>query len=567
MGAMAMLCSDRGVCALLGFPVNAVTLGKALLAGALLLLGLLLLCSSGTNRRPATMMALASCLGGWALWPRGPPRGHLESSGFADDDEAYENRKLRAQVVVLREDLTAKDNLGGKDYLTGYYELKAPSVLDGEWALVSRVPSLCRDRNSSTVFHVSIGYRSGTPLASFLQTACPGFDEAVPLAIDRAVARAAALHVPSWDALCVTVRVETFNVPLDDVLRTEPTGATWRASNATMRRLATIGCRKLSLPSRLEQPPLTPSCINLTRPDHASLSRRLMKACKLPHDADALRSTYPSTVAEALSRPVCQQLHPRNATVGRGLWPTQAKAPLRPRWLRVLGDSVAYSMVGVLARAFFTGSVGGSVELARGKSGKGPPSWMIMRSKDTRLWMSFESGFDSGGSSVAGIRLNALTHSTTGAPAELITALGKAGPTLIYVSFGSHANNVGGDSFAELRYRAALAGLWAAQPAGSQLVVATESARGKGVPSRFEGSPCQSSNLRVEARGLAAIRALRSVCPDTKQCRVLDLFGATLPHIFDAKVYKLGDPVHFHVHGRLAVPISDHVCEAFHTCN
>ena len=84
-------------------------------------------------------------------------------------------------------------------------------------------------------------------------------------------------------------------------------------------------------------------------------------------------------------------------------------------------------MVGVLERAFFTGSVGGSVVLARGKSGKGPPSWMIRRSNDTRLWMSFESGFDSGGGSVAGIRLNALTHSTTGAPAELITALGKAG--------------------------------------------------------------------------------------------------------------------------------------------
>ena len=52
-------------------------------------------------------------------------------------------------------------------------------------------------------------------------------------------------------------------------------------------------------------------------------------------------------------------------------------------------------MVGVLERAFFTGSVGGSVVLARGKSGKGPPSWMIRRSNDTRLWMSFESGFDS----------------------------------------------------------------------------------------------------------------------------------------------------------------------------
>jgi hypothetical protein len=412
------------------------------------------------------------------------------------------------------------------------------------------------------VFHVSIQYRSGTPLASFLQTACPGFDEAVPLAVDRAVAQAAALRVPSWDALCVTVRVETFNVPLDDVLRTEPDGATWRASNPTTRRLGNIGCRKLSLAYRLEQPPLTPSCINLTQPDHASLARRLVKACNSSYYTDELHSTYPSTVAGALSRPVCQQLHTRNATVGRRLVLTP-----RPRWLRVLGDSVAWNVVGFLENAFFTGSVGRPVELARGKSGAGPPSWMIKSSKDKRLWMSYESGFDSGGGSVAGVRLDALTHPTTGAPAELITALGKAGPTLVYVSFGSHSQNVGGDSFAELRYRAALAGLWAAQPSGSQLVVATESARGKGVPSKFQGSPCQSSNLRVEGRGLAATRALRSVCPDTKQCGVLDLFGATLPHIFDANIYKLGDPIHFHAHGSsLAASISDHVCEAFRTC-
>ena len=31
-----MLCADRGVCALLGFPVDATTVGQALLAGALL---------------------------------------------------------------------------------------------------------------------------------------------------------------------------------------------------------------------------------------------------------------------------------------------------------------------------------------------------------------------------------------------------------------------------------------------------------------------------------------------------------------------------------------------------
>jgi len=82
---MVMLCSDRGVCALLGFPVNAVTLGQALLAGALLFLGLLLLLSSGTNRsKPAIVLALVGCLGGWALWPRGPPGGFSKSSGFAE---------------------------------------------------------------------------------------------------------------------------------------------------------------------------------------------------------------------------------------------------------------------------------------------------------------------------------------------------------------------------------------------------------------------------------------------------------------------------------------------------
>ena len=68
-----MLCADRGVCALLGFPANAATVGQSLLAGALLFLGASALLSSGTSRsRPAIVVALAGCFGGWALWPRGP---------------------------------------------------------------------------------------------------------------------------------------------------------------------------------------------------------------------------------------------------------------------------------------------------------------------------------------------------------------------------------------------------------------------------------------------------------------------------------------------------------------
>ena len=91
---MAMLCADRGVCALLGFPADAATVGQALIAGALLILGVLSLLCSGTSScrelvpaggaraagsscrelsRPATLVALAGCFCGWCLWPRGPP--------------------------------------------------------------------------------------------------------------------------------------------------------------------------------------------------------------------------------------------------------------------------------------------------------------------------------------------------------------------------------------------------------------------------------------------------------------------------------------------------------------
>ena len=69
-----MLCQDRGVCALLGFPADAATVGQALIAGALLILGVLSLLCSGTSRsRPATLVALAGCFCGLYLWPRGPP--------------------------------------------------------------------------------------------------------------------------------------------------------------------------------------------------------------------------------------------------------------------------------------------------------------------------------------------------------------------------------------------------------------------------------------------------------------------------------------------------------------
>ena len=70
-----MLCAKRGVCALLGFAVDAATLGQAMLAGALLFLAMLALLSRGAPGQPsrtwpATVAALGGFLCGWALWPR-----------------------------------------------------------------------------------------------------------------------------------------------------------------------------------------------------------------------------------------------------------------------------------------------------------------------------------------------------------------------------------------------------------------------------------------------------------------------------------------------------------------
>ena len=86
---LSMLCSDRGVCALLGFPVDAVFLGQALIAGALLILGVLSLLSRGAPGQPSrtwpsTVMGSGGSLCGWALWPGRPPLSQSQKVALAD---------------------------------------------------------------------------------------------------------------------------------------------------------------------------------------------------------------------------------------------------------------------------------------------------------------------------------------------------------------------------------------------------------------------------------------------------------------------------------------------------
>ena len=118
---------------------------------------------------------------------------------------------------------------------------------------------------------------------------------------------------------------------------------------------------------------------------------------------------------------------------------------------------------------------------------------------------------------------------------------------IVYLSLGSHRNNVGGDYFAMARYRRFFAELLGNLPRGSELLHAFETARGTGAtPSRFTGlaTNCRTTNHIIARRNAAAAQALEEACATERNCAIVDLFSASLPLIFDTKAYKTGDPVH-----------------------
>ena len=163
-------------------------------------------------------------------------------------------------------------------------------------------------------------------------------------------------------------------------------------------------------------------------------------------------------------------------------------------------------------------------------------------------------------------------------------AAASAKPPLVYLAMGSHAEGVGGDGAAEARYRLGFERfLRHPSLAGAKLLLALETARGLAAadggetptapivaptiapvtgpvtagqsspsvrpsetpasswPTLTSRSPrraCLLSNLRIELRGRAATRALRAACPDSGRCRIVDLFQATLPHLFEPSARK-----------------------------
>ena len=521
-----------------------------------------------------------------------------DANGAYDADGAYDLQKLRAQVAVLREDLAAQEKEKVDDFISGFHTLHEvpPSSGGIGWGLTSNEPELCRDGNSSTVFHVAFS-RAGAslpsdPFAAVLQAACPAMGETTPLAVDETLALAVGLASGS-KTLCATVRVEAFNVALDDTMRTTTDKHTRLAAaqNTTLLKLlGPSGCRRLALSAHLEQQPLPPKCLNVSAPTAGSINSR----CRSLHRQLRSRESASGsdggggssggaggsgsfvTAAASLALPV-------SANVWQAERAANAISTRRPvptvRWLRVLGDSVTYNLLNdrTIADAFSPGVA--LREVARGKSNGGPPRWIIYRNANATRFMTFESCFDAGaddssdGNCMASFSTAVAAHKGfPAAPSDLLARIKSLGSPLIYYSLGSHASNIGGDTIAEERYRRGLGAFWAQQPPGSQLVLALETARGLGVPTRFSGRShgCMGTNLRVEARGLAAARALRTVCTDSERCRVLDLFSLTVPHIFDEGIYRRGDPVHFKLTsssgGKLHARLRTAMCTTMRTC-
>ena len=243
--------------------------------------------------------------------------------------------------------------------------------------------------------------------------------------------------------------------------------------------------------------------------------------------------------------------------------------PPTTEWLRILGDSVTWNIRQAIAAAWMGEpsaltvvemSHGGTPEGAPVGLTHGRPSWVVFRGATTGRLASaefyFDAGDDVGNATVPappGADLLGALHKASCAPPESGRTLAPPpcpprprAPTLVYLSFGSHAKQIGGGH--ERRYRPALDAVLGASSEG--LVLALETARAtNATPAKFRlpaSEACLATNWRVQQRNEAAAAALRAACRHRQpgRCRVADLFSASLPLAFVREAYRPGDPVH-----------------------
>eukprot|EP00967_Tisochrysis_lutea_P102776 scaffold154853_cov28-Tisochrysis_lutea.AAC.1 len=152
-------------------------------------------------------------------------------------------------------------------------------------------------------------------------------------------------------ALCAVVRVEAINLPLDDVTR----------SFASREAMSDYGCRRLAVPSGLEQEPLPPSCLHINAPDLQSASSLASTLCNPRRNATGGKEVFPvsrdtslvehevagatslnhdSAVANLVPR-ICRHAERSHYHARK----VESGSRQRPRWLRIMGDSVTWNLV------------------------------------------------------------------------------------------------------------------------------------------------------------------------------------------------------------------------------
>lgn len=468
--------------------------------------------------------------------------------------------------------LTSEEELGAREYNTN--EL-------AQAKLAAAAAAQSRDASILTRLRRAFSSMGGRRLG-----ATTGDDDG------RLRARHAA-HLP----LSVCVRVEAFNSDADDMARTGDLRkylAIRNPADLNPARGIALGCSRFTVLAARQQPVV--GCFNVS-----SGGRAADPAAAPAHGGHGRPREFnagANSVGDRTGRTdrTDRDLDGNNTSSSSVLLPPREDGAIsppkwRPAWVRVLGDSVTHgalragALQAALRRAYppHDAAGGASEWLAVTSEALNPlkptgQRWELIcehapadpASGKKRTWrldpphalcVSYEPWYDGPSPSL----------NVPGPPPRLETFVRNATAgrhlhdgRLTYLSLGSHGKILGGDAEAERRLAVGMRAMLQAQqdavgaatgstrPPPPRVVLALETARANyATPAKFAGSSpasafgCQLSNMRVHYRNVATRRAFTTACTaQSARCAVLDLFAASLPLIFDAEMFKEGDPIH-----------------------
>lgn len=430
----------------------------------------------------------------------------------------YELLRASNRVKVLEEELRLAS--GGSVLnaaISSLFQLSEAVVLPDRSLSVSLVangqagePEAFCTAGAVHVFHIGLyALSSLSPIGAGLVASCP---QTAGLAKHETVE---GLHVPETPtSMRVCAMIELFNT-----------------RSLELNSSGTAGCSRLSTMVGMDLMPN--ACVNLTTQPVQSSAR---EACRhlserTPGYWDVASGWHPLGCNQASSARIHSSFHPEL------------------RWMRVIGDSITWNLMGSLKQAFAGSEKWLATQELKRVQAKKPV--LICQCTESGRCLSFESWYSMGGTP----RIPLHNVRDLSAFVQNISGIYQPVPSAIYISLGSHDVLGGGDS---VYMRGLEAGflhflermLSIGSP--SAVLLATTTAIGMQMPNKIvhiRTQRCRMTNYRVLKRNEAASRAFFSACNSQRianACRVVDLFSPTLPWIKASdRCYKQADPIHF----------------------